>query len=338
MSPEKLPYVTSKVQKGKTYWYFRRAQTYRRLPDPADPAFAAVYAALRDGKTLPLDEADRSWAALIANYQASPDWMRTKPRTKKDYERVFDWIIRALGKSKPTSFRQPDIIKVQEAQAFRRRFANYIVQVMGVLFRRAVRIGWMDTNPAKGVPMLAKPMDEDKLHKPWPDEAIEAFTAAAAPGSNSRTLFELELGLSQRTGDSVLFSMEMWNGEGFSMTQGKTGTALFLPATARLSAYIESLGRKAGPLVANPRTGEPLTYSGGYQAIRRVLEKIGRTDLTPHGLRYTVAAQLGAADGSDDEIMALTGHKSKGMAIYYAGQARQKAHARRAQLKREKGE
>lgn len=68
--------------------------------------------------------------------------------------------------------------------------------------------------------------------------------------------------------------------------------------------------------------------------MRPILRDLGLTHLTLHGLRYTAAAELGAAGVDDEGIAAVTGHATTEMARKYAGIARQRVRSESAQKAR----
>jgi integrase len=82
--------------------------------------------------------------------------------------------------------------------------------------------------------------------------------------------------------------------------------------------------------------GERLDAAGVHAAaaIRALRAQIGALPFTIHGWRYTAASQLAAAGATDDEVQAITGHKSRAMVMKYAGAQRQRARATSGQAKR----
>ena len=345
-----LPYLTKKKSRGRTYWYFRRAEGYIRLPDPDAPDFLAKYDAAKRGVSL-VPTGARTWQTLIASYRQSPAWKDLAPRTKRDYEKVLEWAIATMPALDPSRMMQPHIVRARDANQHRRRFANYIVQVLGILFAHAIEKGWMTHNPAKGVKLLRKPRGEAEVHGPWAADVIAAYRAAAPIGSSERTAFELSLGLSQRIGDTIKLRWDQWGPDGFEIQQSKTGTALTIPPTDTLAAYLNQIERGTTTIVTGARVGA-MTYSGVYSrfviaraaAVQAALDA-GDERLaarikasTQHGLRYTVAHQMAEAGIPDNEISAVTGHKTLAMLRKYAGAARQKGHAKAGQSKRNESE
>ena len=59
-------------------------------------------------------------------------------------------------------------------------------------------------------------------------------------------------------------------------------------------------------------------------AIRNRLEALGIEDYTMHGLRKNAGMELAEAGCTVEEIMAVLGHKTPKMALFYCEQARQK--------------
>jgi integrase len=62
--------------------------------------------------------------------------------------------------------------------------------------------------------------------------------------------------------------------------------------------------------------------------------QIGALPFTIQRWRYTAASQLAAAGASDEEVQAITGHKSRAMLMKYAGAQRQRTCATLGQAKR----
>ena len=344
-----LPYLRRVTAKGREYWYFQRAGGRVKLPAPTDPGFLAAYEAAKRGQVA-VDTTARTWRTLIASYRQTADWAKLAPRTKADYEKVLAWVLAVMPDMDPSRMLQPHIIRARDANVHRRRFGNYIVQVLKILFARAIELGWMSHNPAKGVKPIPRPRGMVDLHRPWPLAAQDAYRAAAPFGSPERTAMELSVGVSQRIGDTLRMRWADIGPEGFAIVQSKTATGLLIPPTPELAAYLAQIARR-GETIVTADDGGPLGYSGfskRFRAARAVAADALRADgddaaadlmggLTVHGWRYTVAAEMAAAGASDEEIAAVTGHKTTAMLRKYAGAERQKAHAKAGQGKRGKG-
>jgi predicted deacylase len=93
-----------------------------------------------------------------------------RARTRRDYDQVLDYLDGTIGQVAVASIKRPQVIAQMEANAFRTRFANYIQQVLSVLFEHAIDLGWLDHNPAKAVRKLKTPAERRAPHFPWTDE------------------------------------------------------------------------------------------------------------------------------------------------------------------------
>jgi len=80
--------------------------------------------------------------------------------------------------------------------------------------------------------------------------------------------------------------------------------------------------------------GNPLTYSGLAQIMRKERARLGLLKYDLHALRYRGVMELAWAGCDDDQIASFSGHASKDMIKKYAGEARQIVRARQALEKR----
>ncbi|WP_260088016.1 hypothetical protein [Phaeobacter inhibens] len=122
-------------------WYVRVQGRYTRInAKPNTPEFDQEYWEILTGKRM---QAKTSWKALISDYRKSGRWSRLKPRSREDYEKVFEYLEGKIGDRDVRSLTRQDVIKAQRANSHRVRFANYIQQVLRVLCEHAIDIGWL---------------------------------------------------------------------------------------------------------------------------------------------------------------------------------------------------
>jgi hypothetical protein len=122
---------------------------------------------------------NQSLSDLIASYRLASRYTFLRARTRRDYDQVLDYLNGTIGHVAIASIKRPQVIAQMEANAHRTRFANYIQQVLSVLFEHAIDLGWLDHNPAKSVRKLKTPAERRAPHRPWTDEAIATFRARA---------------------------------------------------------------------------------------------------------------------------------------------------------------
>jgi integrase len=98
----------------------------------------------------------------------------------------------------PAKMQRKDVIRLRDANADKAYFANYSLCVLRVLMEHCVDLGWIDTNPARGVSELKTEKSE---REPWPQELLDAYRDACLIGTRERLVMELCVGTGQRIGD-----------------------------------------------------------------------------------------------------------------------------------------
>jgi len=318
-----LPYLRTKKGRSNTYWYFERNGERVKLPSPESPDFLARYHEAKKGRE-PLPS-KRSFKVLVASYKRSHRFSKLAARTRQDYDKCLTYFDDKIGKLDPAKMQRRHIIQMQMDNADKVRWANYLVQVIRVLFEHAIDLGWIERNPAKGVSMLKS---KAAPRRPWPTDLIEAYRQKA--DGRALLIFELCLGTGQRIGDVRKMRWADIEGEGINVRQAKTGRDLWLPFTPRLA---DVLGRtpRDGLFILSQSDSQPVSYRAAAFAVMKVRKEIGAEEYDIHALRHTTASELAALGLSDELIMAVTGHTSRASVVRYAGAARQKARAQAAQ-------
>ncbi|SEB61032.1 tyrosine recombinase XerC [Rhodobacter sp. 24-YEA-8] len=222
-------------QKPKGLYFQRRGwKTVKINSVPGTKEFALEYAAILNGALVaPQTAAGRTFAALIQSYHASPRYKGLAPRTARDYDKVLVWIKSKLGALDVAGMQRKDVIRARDANAETVRFANYIVQVLRILFEHGIDQGWREDNPAKGVSLLKSGAPPREA---WPQDMIDAYRAKAT--GRALLIFELALGTGQRIGDVLKMRWSDIEGDGINVTQGKTGARLWVGAAHVLSTTL----------------------------------------------------------------------------------------------------
>lgn len=317
--------------------YVRIKGKLHRITAPEGTAdFDRQYWEILTGKRM---QTKTSWAALMDDYRKSDRWTGLKPRTRQDYDVVMTYLREKIGNRDVKALTRADVIAAQEANAHRTRFANYIPQVLVVLCNRALDLGWIRDNPARGVRALKTPPERQREHWPWPDWAVEKFRAEA--NELCLLIFEIGVGSVQRPGDWVGFRWGDYDGDSLSLRQNKTDKPLILPCTDQLKAALDrtKAALSAVPIAARPilikRDGNPISYRYMADLMLKERKRLGLEAYDLHALRYRGVKELAWAGCDDDEIAAYSGHATKEMIAKYAGEARQEMRARQARGKRQ---
>jgi len=312
------PYVYPKGKRG--YLYFTRGgQTTRMQAQPGTPEFAAEYALLLRGRA-PVPPG-KTYRALIASYRKDHRFSRLTPRTKADYDKVLTFIADRLGDHDPTKTRHWTIVEWQRENAGAIRFANYLVQILSILFKHAKRLGWREDNPAEGVEMLKSAAPRREA---WPADKVEAYRAKAT--GPALLIFELCLGTGQRIGDVLRMRWNDIDGGRIHVKQGKTGNEAWGPITSHLRAALDATPKRGLTLVTNP-DGRPMAYKTAQGHVMRARKLAGCEGHDIHALRHTTAQYLAGLGFTDEEIMSVTGHTNTVTLRRYTASARQNARS-----------
>lgn len=330
--PKGLKPVTRKLASGevRTYWYHR--DTGKRLQNDPRTAAGMLEVQSLDERAKAVSDAKKAASGTIAElwalYRESPEWRGLKPRTRNDYQAVRDWLGSAAEKAALRAITTAQVVGLRD-KAFKvkgRRFANYVVQVLRMLFTWGRLRGKLDGNPAADVPSIRKPTGARTVNRAWSAAELNAF-AAAAP---RQLLVPFALGLfaGMRQGDALLVTWGAYDGAGLRWIAGKNGEACMAPVTGPLKRILDGAKDRRGPTlqIAVTSTGSAWTQNGfraSFFKLVRKLTKDGhlRPGCTFHGLRHTLAAGARDAGESESRVAAAIGDRSPAMAQIYGRDA-----------------
>lgn len=317
-----------KAPGGKTYYYHRPTRT-RIKADPSSAEFVRIVEAL-NAKVDLLAPPGGTLGALIAAYVASPEHTALAPATRSGYRRVLDWLkpIEAMPLEQVTA---TFLLRLRDkaATAHKRRFANYVVQVVRLMLSWGAPRGF-DCAPVK-VPLIKRPKGPG-ANRPWNGPELAAVLKAAPEGVRAAVALGAYAGL--REGDALRLPWTAWDGRVIRYRQAKTGQEVVVRAHRALAAILEATPRRADEIVTGER-GRRFTDSGFRAVFFRVLLRLraaGSVEpgLTFHGLRHTAATALAEAGAGTRDIMAVTGHKTEAMVANYVARAETARRADRA--------
>ena len=147
-------YAQRKTVKGRTYYYFRWNDVYRRLPDnPASETFRAEYARALASISPEIETRiiSGSVRALLRDYKGTPEWLSLAPKTKADYARVLDHL-RPIGDFQADNVRRQHVIVLRNKLGTNTRTQDLFVQAVSRMFSIGIDLGYTDRNPR---PVLA---------------------------------------------------------------------------------------------------------------------------------------------------------------------------------------
>lgn len=317
--------------KGRVYYYHRKTMT--RLPgEPGTTLFMDAMAAAAKGTP---EAIPGTLGGIIAAYRAAPEFTGLGERTRSDYQKVFDYL-KPLGPLPLHEVDQPYLYEVRD-KAFakrKRRFANYVIQVLSRLFNWAKRRSLAESNPASDIEPIKRPRDAPTVNRPWTDDEL-AVVLAAAP-AELQIAIALGAYLGFRLGDTLKLTWTAYDGTAFEIRQNKTGDALWLPVHRDLKAMLDARkkGRRSVFIVVGAK-GRPYTQTGfqtRFFGLLKGLREEGKVGegLSFHGLRHTVGRKLAEAGCSARTIADMLGQKTTAMGEHYSRHANRKHLVRAA--------
>lgn len=314
-------YVYAKGKRG--YLYFCRwGKTVRMHERPGTAEFAAEYALLMRGRP---PAPKRTVGGLVQRYKTDR-FPALAANTRRSYVRHLDFFVDKIGGSDPATIRPVHVVEMRDALRDKPTDASRKIGALSSLLAYGVEIGWLDSNPVKGIRGL--PGTRAK-REPWPAAKIEAFRAAA--DDRQRLIFELLLGTGQRIGDVLQMRWSDTDADGIYVRQEKTGKALYIPFTPQLRAELARV-RRTGETIVAQDNGKLVGYSLAWRDFMALRKAIGAEAWDFHCLRYTAACEIAALPGMTREhVAALTGHRALEMVDHYAGWEFENARIREAQ-------
>jgi integrase len=259
---------------------------------------------------------------LICDYRKSPVFQDLSPRTRADYQGLFEYL-RPIADTPITSFNRPLVVRIRDkaASTLGRRRGNYIKAVLSILFSWGRERGYLADNPASGIKDIRRQKGAPEANRPWSDQERDAVIDAAPAHMRPAIALMMVTGLGPK--DALTLPHNFARSGEIATRRAKTGEPVFWPMPATLAAILNQAPPHAAiTLCANSR-GLPWTLSGfatSWRTLRLRLEKDGLIGpgLTPYGLRHTVAVILRECGCDERAIADALGQQTIEMARHYA--------------------
>ncbi len=259
---------------------------------------------------------------LIAAYRGHPAFTDLAPRTKADYQAVFDYL-KPIADTPLVRFDKPLVVRIRDkaAQDKGRKFANDVKARFSGIFGWGSERGYIAANTAAGIKDIRRRKDAPDANRPWADEERDAVLAACPAHILPAIALMMFTGLGPR--DALTLPKGFHKAGEIATKRSKTGEPVFWTCPAPLSAVLaEAPAHDAITLCANS-DGKPWTVSGfraSWRPIRTRLEREGKIGpgLTLYGLRHTVAVILREIGMDERTIADALGQKTIEMARHYA--------------------
>jgi integrase len=259
---------------------------------------------------------------LIAAYRGHPAFTDLAPRTKSDYQAVFDYL-KPIADTPLVRFDKPLVVRIRDKAALDkgRKFANDVKARFSGIFGWGSERGYIATNPAAGIKDIRRRKDAPDANRPWADEERDVVIAACPAHIRPAIALMAMTGLGPR--DALSLPRSFYKAGEIATKRSKTGEPVFWPCPAPLVLELGAAPvHDAVTLLANS-DGKPWTVSGfraSWRPIRKRLEREGKIGpgLTLYGLRHTVAVILREIGMDERTIADALGQKTIEMARHYA--------------------
>lgn len=345
----RLKYVAEDTDRhGNVRLYYRHGGTKIRLRGPVgSPEFLSDYRRAAAGPKVAKDDDKRpgrvipnSLRWLCVEYYRSAMFKELDARTQKVRRSILERACQIKGRGDhPFALLMPRHLRMwRDEMMDRPEAANGMLKAVRQLYKFAVRYDHHDRNPAAEVEYLSS-KNPDGFHS-WTLAEIEAFEEKHPIGTTARLALALALYTGQRRSDLVLFGRQHVRDGWLIFTQHKNRNTnparMEIPVIPELQRIINA--SETGDLTFLVTAfGRPFTSNGFGNRFRKWCDEAKLSQCSVHGLRKAAAARLAELGCTEQEIMAITGHRTSKEVTRYTRAARQKTRAESA-LRRISGE
>lgn len=279
--PEGIHRTSARLADGRLLYYFRLRG--RKGPgfwtDSAPvPRNAKFYVAYSDAVALARPTAKIvSTADVIAEYYASANYQKKKPRTQADYRRWLDRFATEFG---------PDSIKIWEIPASRREVVkwrkrwmespkqyDYAATVVSLFLNWAKKETYLDKHFCEGFEKL---YEVDRSSIVWSPNDIKKIEGVAPVWVQRILIAATETGL--RVGDLIKLSRNQIeqtpSGRRIKVKTSKRGIPAFIPVTHRMGRLIDETPFDQLLILTNA-SALPLTTHRASESLRQWRDKAG---------------------------------------------------------------
>jgi integrase len=326
--------------------YYYRVGKGPRVPlagVPYNAEFLASYQAAAEGRTgvaLPaLSRRSlevRTLSDLIAHYRANNEQFKRNRAgtTKKGYGTRLRAIDRAYGECPLVGLTRERVIDFLDDFDDKPGSGLDTHKKFKILIKHAIDIGWM-----KADPMMGFKRPKGGSIRAWTEEEVAQFKARWPPGTRQHLAFCMFEFLGQRRSDVHCMRWSDINQRTgrIKVTQQKTGSKLEIRIHEDLLYVLDDAHARRGIVVGlndaiiTTEAGVAFTVAGFSDWMRDAITAAGLPlDCKPHGLRHLAGVRMAEAGCTDEEMMAVLGHRSASSLRIYTQGAKQRALAERA--------
>lgn len=316
MNRRRLPKYVSEFRDrhGKIRVRFRRkGQQEHYFQSVAwSPEFMQEYQACLDRETAPAIQPgiNRSkpgtFNALIAAYYGSPEFKGLRPITQNTYRGIIERFRKQHGEKRVALIERKHIKSIIGDMHATPAAANHLLDRIKGLMALAVDIGMRKDDPT--VRLRGYATKGDGFHT-WSEAEIATFEERHPIGSKPRLAMALMLYTGQRRSDVVTMGWQHVTGHRISVCQSKTAARLDIPMHPTLRAVMAATPRENMTFLVT-EYGKPFSAAGFGNWFREQCDAAKLPQCSAHGLRKAAARRLAEAGCTNQQIKAITGHRT----------------------------
>ncbi len=247
-----------------------------------------------------------SFDALCVSYYRSPEFRGLKPSTQAVRRNIIERFRVAHGSKPLKGLGRRHISEIIGAKANTPEAANNLLKVLRVLLDYAVGQDMIASNPARGVKRYRN--HSDGFHT-WSEAEIARYQELHPIGTRPGLALALLLYTAQRRGDVVRMGWQHVTGDAIAVRQEKTDSPLVIPLHPEVALALASVPRTNLTFLMTEQ-GTPFTSAGFGNWFRDQCNAAGLPQCSAHGLRKAAATRLANAGCTNEQIKAITGHRS----------------------------
>jgi hypothetical protein len=283
--------------------------------------FMAECARIRALTTVPSSKPG-TLGQLITEYRAHVAFTDLAPRTRSDYQNVFDYL-KPIADTPLVKFDKPLIVRIRDkaAKDKGRKFANDVKARFSGLFGWGSERGHLAANTAAGIKDIRRRKDAPDANRPWSDTEREAVLGASPAHIKPAVALMMFTGLGPK--DALTLPRSFYKANEIATSRSKTGEPVFWHCPTQLTEILTAAPRHEAITLCANSYGKPWTpdgFNASWRPIKRKLEREGKVGaaLTLYGLRHTVAVILTEMGYDERTIADALGQKTLEMARHYA--------------------
>ena len=306
---KKLPYLRSKVRRGRWFHTYRRGDKENSLGvhglHPTDPQVVAAWAAehSRWENSPPGTQTPKSgsfaWAVDI--YRAGPHWASLSVETQKNRDAILARYIHAQGGRPLTSIGTADVEAALYAKG-----GNAAVNELKALrpvFQHMTRLRFIPRDPTAGIKIVRPESAGFVTATP---EGVKAFQDRWEISTTERLIFDLALFTGAARVDLAQLGRHNIEGKVLAFKRHKTGVESLVPITPELRAIIARTPDIAPAFILNGK-GKPYTKESLGNRFGDAAKEAG-VEFRLHGLRKAFCVYWAEQGRTTHQIATMAGH------------------------------